>query len=231
MKIICAIPCLFGEKHTEEAIKSVLNCDLLLIENGSEQSVKDVIKKYESSTVKVIRNPKNIFVNPAWNQAIEYFLESDYDYLLIMNSDLILHRNYKQVLYNRWERNPDEIILPIIQDNINFDVPPFFAPAQEVHEGTPGVFITLNKKQAKIIYPIHESVRIWFGDSYIYSTLRALGYKTVIPSNLFACHYHSGSQNVQRLKEAPAIIEEDKKAWNDIVLPKMKELIAKMLGV
>lgn len=230
MRIILSIPCLHGAFHTEEAIKSVLNCDLLLVDNGASEDVKAVIKKYESATVKVIRNQKNMYVNFAWQQAIDYFLESNYDYLVIMNSDITCHRAWKQVLYNRWERNPDEILIPVIQDNINIDVAPFIAPAQEVFSGTPGVFITLNKKQANIISPIPEVIKIWFADNWIFDTLRTLGYKTVIPSNLLVSHFHNGSQNVQRVKEAPAIIEQDKVAWNNIVLPKMKELIAKLLG-
>ena len=234
MRILVSIPCYLGESHTDKAIQSVINSDLLLIDNGSEPAVKEVIKKYERTQhhkVAVIRNPENIFVNAAWQQAIDFFLHSNYDYLCLMNSDLILHSNYKQLLKHRWGRNPDEIILPIIQDKIDFPCSPFIADAQEVHSGTPGVFITLNRKQAEIISPLPDYVKIWHGDEFIYKVLRILGYKTVIPSNFFASHYHGGSQNVQRVKGISALIEEDKRQWELYGEKNIQEVVKKNQGL
>ena len=52
-KILIGIPCLFGAWHTKEAIESVVNypdVTLLLIDNGAEESVKNVIANYERLT-------------------------------------------------------------------------------------------------------------------------------------------------------------------------------------
>jgi GT2 family glycosyltransferase len=216
MKILVVIPCLYGAEHTREAIDSVVhqnNVDVLLIDNGAERSVKDLINSYMNfpNPLTCISNRVNLYVNPAWQQGIDYFLScSEYDYLIIMNSDLIMRSDWSENLMARWEAYPNTIYIPqIIQDKefkhgVNsHDI--------EVSEGTPGVFITLNRNQAEIINPLPTELKVWFGDNWIYEILRGLGYKTIIPNNVVSYHYWS--QNVQKVAGISEIIEEDKRQW------------------
>lgn len=222
MKILVTIPCLYGPDHTRKSINSVIgreNVDVLLIDNGAEKSVKDALMHYfdEKDHVHLIHNEKNIYVNPAWNQAINDFLSCpEYDYLVIMNSDLIMQSDWNEVVTNRWNLEPDEILIPTLSDNLPYKVNTGKGPSQIVHEGTPGVFITLNRKQAEMIYPIPSELKVWFGDNWIYDILRLVGYKTVIPVNLMANHFHNGSQNVQRVEGISEIIEGDKVNWLNV---------------
>lgn len=212
MKILVGIPCLFGAAHTKESIDSVINeAAVLLIDNGAEKSVKDVISKYNCHK---IHNKDNLFVNPAWNQIISFFLNSDYDSLVIMNSDLIMNKGWSDVL-----KSVEEDIIA---------VPNMGAAAQdsEVYSGTPGVFIHLNKTQARIIYPITSCIKVWYGDNWVYEILRSLGYKTVVYHKLIATHYHSGSQNVSRVKGISEIIEEDKRQWVGKGMKEMNDVIS-----
>lgn len=216
MKILVGIPCLFGSVHTKESIDSVINeAEVLLIDNRAEQSVKDVISSYNCHK---IHNKENIYVNPAWNQIIEFFLKNDYyDSLVIMNSDIIMENGWSDVLK---KAETDIIAIPNLGDATE-DV--------EVYSGTPGVFIHLNRKQAEIIYPIPEFIKVWFGDNWIYEILRSLGYKTIIYHELKASHYHNGSQNVSRVKGISEIIEEDKRQWELNGIPEMNKVIQKYL--
>lgn len=215
MKILVVIPCLYGVDHTREAIESVINkpdVDLLLIDNGAEQSVKQVI--VDAKPKYCISHPQNIYVNPAWQYGIDTFLKlPEYTHLIIMNSDLIMQKDWDVVLRKRWAVNPDEICIPIIQDDKNMiaRVSTDVLSAQLVHEGTPGVFITLSRKQVEIINPLPTECLVWFGDQWIYEILRGCGYQTVIPSNLISYHYWS--QNVQKVAGIGEIIEEDKRQW------------------
>jgi hypothetical protein len=143
-----------------------------------------------------------------------------------MNSDLIMQRNWSEVLRNRWKVNPDEILLPVMGGPVTEEVSTEIAPAELVTSGTPGVFITLNRKQAEMIYPIPEACRVWFGDNWIYEILRIIGFETLIPSNLLAHHYWS--QTVSKVPGISKIIEEDKIAWRDIVEPKMRQRITQL---
>lgn len=221
MGILVVIPCLYGPGHTKEAIESVINkpgVDILLIDNGAEPSVKQVIDHYDLNYhyVHVIHNQENIYVNPAWHQGIEFFINSpDYDYLVIMNSDLIMHQYWAEIASNIWASDPDAILIPqMTQDkNFRFQIEKT-TELLEVHEGTPGVFITLNRKQAEIIHPLPKECKVWFGDQWCYEILRGCGYRTVIPSNLWAYHYWS--QNVQKVAGISEIIEEDKRQWETV---------------
>lgn len=59
MRYLIGIPCLYGEGHTREAIDSVVNnpnVDLLLIDNGAEKPVHDLINYYESHKKKCFCN-------------------------------------------------------------------------------------------------------------------------------------------------------------------------------
>jgi hypothetical protein len=218
VKILVAIPCLYGAEHTKEAIDSVVykqDVSVLLIDNGAEVRVKELLSRYEHlQNVFIIHNKENNFVNAAWQQAIDFFnLWDAYSHLIIMNSDLIMQSDWDEVCINRWLKKPDEILIPVITDSklLTSRVALSICQAQLVHEGTPGVFITINRKQAKIISPLPTETKVWFGDNWIYEILRGCGYETVIPSNLISYHYWSA--NVQKVEGISAIIEKDKEQW------------------
>lgn len=229
MKILVSIPCLYGPEHTREAIESVVNkpdVDLLLIDNGAEKSVKDLIDSYlnlSTNNIYVITNESNVYVNPAWQQAINEFLsEPEYDYLILMNSDLIMHHDWDVILKSLWAENPDDIYIPEIINDKTFQNFNKRESSVRVYEGTPGVFITLSRKQAEIINPIPKEIKVWFGDNWIYDILRGLGHKTIIPNNLLSYHYWS--QNVQKVEGISELIEEDKRQW-ELIKHRVQERI------
>jgi hypothetical protein len=220
MRYLVGIPMLYGADHCREAIESVVhkeNVDVLLIDNGAEQRVKDVIYGYEDlENVTIIQNRENIYVNPAWNQIIDHFLKNDYDYLLIMNSDLILHKDWKNVLDKYLTLYWDRIPVPEItsdRNKLHKDIS-LDSNSHEVFEGTPGVLIILNRFHAKNIYPIPETIKVWFGDNWIYEGLRKICKQTMVLDNLIA--YHSGSQTVSRVKGISELIEQDKIEWEKL---------------
>lgn len=204
MKILVGIPVLYNGTTCLKAFESVVGeADLLIIDNGADLDVKAAIRTvwHQYSNVKVIQNKNNEYVNPAWNQIINHFLGSDYDQLIIMNSDLILLQGWSKYIIDgisavpcEYERHSDE----------------------EVTAGTPGVMINLNRDMAKLVYPIPDTIKIWFGDQWIYEKIRKEGYKTIVKAGLRAIHWHNGSQTCQKLPEFQEIIEKDKLAWLEI---------------
>jgi GT2 family glycosyltransferase len=132
-KYLVGIPCLYGSEVTRNAIQSVIektNVDVLVIDNGADEDVKRVIEEFfNKGQIIVVRNEKNIFVNPAWNQILQYFLkDNSYDYCCIMNSDIIMQPEWNDVLNIYHKQYPDNI--PIakhisditkIKDKINLD--------------------------------------------------------------------------------------------------------------
>ncbi len=221
MKILVAIPCLTGAAHVKEAIDSVIgkeNVDVLIFDNGAEADVKAVIASYEDRPGILTGGcGENIYVNPAWNKFLDFFIRhTNYSHLIIMNSDLIMQKDWDIVLKKRWEINPNEILVPVItQDKglMSADISTDPGKFQTVTEGTPGVFITIPRHLAARCYPIPDSILVWFGDLFIYSIFRTLGYPTIIPENLVSYHYWS--QTVQRVTGISEIIEKDKLAWEN----------------
>lgn len=204
MRILCGIPVLFNGDTCLKAFKSIINeADLLIVDNGSEIDVKQAIKQiwYEYPNVKVIHNQENVYVNKAWSQIIEYFLNSQYDQLVIMNSDLIMSPGWSKYLEDGISCLPCDGELKT--DRIVFN-------------GTMGIAIHLNKEMAKLVYPIPESIKIWFGDDWCFGKIRKAGFKTIIKANYIAQHWHNGSQTCQKLKNFQEIIAQDKLAWLEI---------------
>lgn len=225
MKVLVGIPVLYGPQHCREAIESVIdneNVTVLVIDNGSGPDMINMLSsfpvgKYKGKLI-VHRNPENVYVNPAWNQILAHFLAEDphnqegYDHLLIMNSDLVLCPNWYDVISNYGI--VDGILVPHITNNKNELTPKETLKVTEVFEGTPGVLISLSRVQAKLIYPIPSTIKVWFGDNWIYEGLRKAGYRTFVISNLVA--YHSGSQTVSRVPGISEIIEQDKIEWEKL---------------
>lgn len=227
-KILIGIPVLTGADHCKEAIGSVIykeGVSILLIDNGAEQDVKDLIyNKYQLEYGVIISNEVNKYVNFAWNQIIAYGLLNNYDRIIIMNSDLVMQKDWDIVCRNRWAVNPDEMLLPVIDEW--GDIITAVAPAKKVDIGTPGIFITLTRKQAEMVYPIPSEIKVWFGDNWIFYILRAAGYETLIPENLYAKHYWSST--VSKVVGISDIIEQDKEQWEVVVEKYLLPLIAKI---
>ena len=224
MQYLVGIPCLYGAEHTKESIESVVhkeNVDVLLINNGAEDSVKKVINFYNKNkeNVSIVNFPENIYVNPAWNYIIDFFLtiRDKYNYLCIMNSDIIMQKQWNEVLnYLYKTTNYNDVLIPTqLQDKtlVDKDINIKDSRFQGVFSGTAGVCILLSRKQAEIIYPIPDYIKVWWGDYWIYNILRKLGYNTFVVSNLLAYHWSGGSQTIQKIPGISALIEEDKVQW------------------
>lgn len=233
MRILVAIPCLYNAPVCYEAINSVLNrrgIDVLLMDNGAEQDVKDVLEKFKEYTnVTVLHEPTNIYVNPAWQKFIDYFLaHSAYDHLVIMNSDIFMNHDFHHIIKTIWHTFPEHCLVPNIVDRdqvkerMALDAYMF----QQLHSGIAGVFITLSRRQAKIISPLPAEIKIWFGDTYVYSILDSIGEMIVVPNNLLA--HHVGSETVKRLPELQEVLDEDKVQWETVVKPRMEEKIKQL---
>lgn len=213
MRTIVGIPVLYNGSTCLKAFKSVIGeADLLIVDNNSEKDVKQAIREiwHEHANVKVIQNAENLYVTEAWNQSLKYFLESNYDQLVIMNSDLILEQGWSSYLVDGVS------CIPTDGSHKEDEV---------VYSGTQGIFIHLNKKMAELIYPIPNEIKLWFGDDFAFTVLREFGYKTIVRSGIVANHFHGGSQSIAILPNKSEMIEDDKIAWKDIVEPLMWERI------
>ncbi len=229
MNTLIAVPCVYGVAHTEEAIMSLTSTpktDVLLVDNGAVPEVRDVIRKYTCVPwVKSMSFLVNIYVNPVWNKIIGHFLAGKWDLLCLSSADVILQGQWCAVVRNTLTHNPNVTCLPrmvSLHDVHTAIVDERYQTPEVPTSGTPGAFITLTRPQAELVFPIPECCKLWFGDEWIYTILRAHGNPTVIPPNLLAHHY--GSQDVSRTPDVTTIIERDKAAWETECKPRLSRL-------
>ena len=202
MRILVGIPVIYCEECVQQCLDSLEGQDvsIFIIDNDATPAIKGMIQRYPK-----IVNEKNVYVNPAWNQLMEIFLKSNYERLIILNSDMVLEKDVIQKIQNIDIDREKTIILPNVSDHhISEGV-------REIEWGFPGIMIVLTRKMAELVYPIPESLKLWFGDDWIYRRLIKHGYRLRVHYAIKA--RHSGSRSITSLKEASEIIEQDKINW------------------
>ena len=204
--ILVGIPVIYDFNCVKRCLAHVKGADdILIIDNNATADIKNLIEPYN----KIVNN-NNIYVNPAWNQLMRYFLDHpEYDTIIILNSDIYLKDDVFKIIKSL---NLDALkVIPLVTGVSEFtEVKDHYVSI--VEDGVPGVFICLSRKMVEAVYPIPEEIKLWFGDNWIFGKLRKLNYKMTIYNDLQAIM--DWSRSIGKLPEANALIEEDKKAWN-----------------
>jgi GT2 family glycosyltransferase len=91
-----------GEKWIEKCIKSVLeqtypNIEILVIDNASTDNTLEKIQN-----IKIIKNEKNLGFSAGHNIGIR---ESKGEYVIVLNQDIVLDKNFIQEIVNCFEKN------------------------------------------------------------------------------------------------------------------------------
>lgn len=114
MKVGIIIPALRKKEITSLCVNSIYdNTDsklftLYLIDNDStdNEPVADYFNdKFHNITYLVNMPPKN--VTDSWNQGVEMALKDKCDYILVMNNDIVVGKDWLKVLVQTLKDNPD----------------------------------------------------------------------------------------------------------------------------
>lgn len=230
-KFLIFIPVVKNPDVLKECLNAIMykrNVDIIILLNGADEDIKQLVNIHyrQYPQIMIWENLTNEYVNKPWNQAIKFFLDHhEWDRLIIMNNDLTCQLDWDLVCREIWKYNLDYILIPTISNDKTkmYEHIPIVPMIGEYLENPAGVFITLNHKQAQLVYPIPEDLRVWFGDSYIFQLLRADGYTIARPYNLLA--FHHTSMHVKSIEGILEIIEQDKITWQDAVEPILQEKI------
>lgn len=201
--MLVIVPVYKDAPRTRQALGS-FGDPVLVIDNNADQEVKEVISKYNR-----IVNPENIYVNPAWNKGMEFFLKGGWDLLAIASSDVVMPDKWRDVVETCYE--PGEVYVPTIVPHLQI-LEPAVAEKKEVEGNVPGFFFILSRAAVELIYLIPEEIKVWFGDEYIFTKLKKAGYKIMQLTGVECHHFQSSSWD----EETPKIIEEDKRAWKKL---------------
>lgn len=205
-KILVGIPVIYDTNCVRRCLAHIKDADgILIIDNNATAEIKKLIEPYNK-----IVNAKNVYVNQAWNQLMEYFLaHHEFDTIIILNSDIYLKHDVCTKI-SLIDLDVQKVI-PLVTGVSAFS-DSAIKTTQVVDGGVPGVFICLSRKMVEIVYPIPSEIKLWFGDNWIFNKLQLLDYKMTVYSDLQAIM--DWSRSISLLPEAHTIIEDDKKAWN-----------------
>lgn len=200
MNILASFPIYNTPEVTGAAIQSLGPVNTFFVVNNPEL---DFLVHDRPHVV----NNENNYCNGGWNQAMEYFLKGECDYLLLSSSDVIMGPHW-------WEKLPleQEVWLPTYAPNLEL-LKNWRAEYRKIEGNPQGACTLLPREAVKVIYPIPETLKLWFGDEYMYGKLRNQGWK-LMEGPFTAFHY--GSLGIFSSKEAYDVIESDKIAWSKL---------------
>jgi len=210
-----------GAELLRDALASFLDplVDVVVVDNGSSVECKAVLEEF-ADKIEVIRNPENVYVNPAWNQLATRFLESDAEILVIANADAVVSPEWGNALYSRFEsvkrasefyfgrgiqyRGKFSAVLPSLPESAP---PPPYGPGHSA-----GVFFALDRVDVESCFPIPSELRIYHGDDWIWQFLTHLGCRGVIVDDLRV--WHAESVSSRHVPELAAIAAGERAVWD-----------------
>jgi len=104
-----------GLVDTLECLESLKNINyknykIIVVDNGSKGNQADVIK-YNFQNIELIENEENKGFVIANNQGIELAIKNNADYILLLNNDTVVERNFLNILIDYGEKNKEAGIL------------------------------------------------------------------------------------------------------------------------
>jgi hypothetical protein len=184
--------------------------DILVVDNAADTDVKQVYNTFKNR-VHVSFNSTNEYCNGGWNRIFQFGLTHDYDLIAIGSSDAALHPGWYEAIQARAAQVCNEVWVPSIGE-------PVFNPDSSsvtyVMSGVAGFFTFLPREAVKLVYPIPHQIRHWFGDQYMYETLRQHGWKVAVLNQVRA--HHQQSAITAATPEAYDVIKQDIQAWKEM---------------
>ena len=156
-----------------------------------------------------------MYVNPSWNYGTK---EAKYDIVGLLNDDIIISKNSCKKVFDILKQNKSigsiafhlDDIIPIDDIKESPEDSEFTIFKADFVAGGYGMALFYHKNLYK---PIPETMKIWFGDNYIFKTIKNQGYDNYWITGQKV--YHLGSLSSGEFKKS-ALYKADKKAWNKI---------------
>jgi len=199
--ILVGVPCYRDGAMVARCLDSLPARDvqLLIVDNGSDPDVKPVL---EGRGV-VLRNEVNQYVNPAWNQMMQWFLENRrFDLLVLANSDLVLEAGWAEALRDFRVLSQTQLIYGTIEHG---------------QQPSMGAFFAMTRPVVEAVWPIPDDLLIYGGDDFIFEMSKRLGFAVGTASQVSMTHEVSGT--IRKSPEVWEIGARDTQRWHRHVLP------------
>ena len=214
-RVMLGVPCFAGPGDLlRRAIGSFLEPEVrvVAIDNGATPEVKAVLEGFGGS-VEVLRNPTNIYVNPAWNQLAKHFLASDAEVLVIANSDLVAIRGWSESLLNRHTSSSREFWVgrQIAEAVVEAQTSQARDLGSERTDAVNGAFFAMTREAVSTAFPIPSELLLHCGDDWVHWFLVLSGYSQQTLSGM--AFWHAGFASGAQLPEFHEITARDRNLW------------------
>jgi len=124
--------------HTISALKNFDNCEIIIVDNGSQDNTKDLIES-KFPKVHVLSLDKNYGFTKAVNEAVR---EAKGNYIFILNNDCIVEKDTVQLLLDFLEDHSEYVATqPVVLENV----------ASFAGRGNIGYIVDLKKGKANLV--------------------------------------------------------------------------------
>ncbi len=206
MKVSIIIPVLNQLEFTKLCLESIAKntpkgeYETIVVDNGSTDKTAAYLKKMK---VRYIRNKTNLGVAKAWNQGIK---ASKYDFVCIINNDLVLSKGWLEALVDFYASKPDAgVVSPGTREGVldyDFDSYAFDytrAMARVYEKEIFGWCMLIKKDRFEKAGMFDETFKIGVGeDRDFYRRLKEKGFNSYITGSSFVHHFRSQTLNVMR---------------------------------
>ena len=226
-KITLSIPVLNQIKLVDQLLgcvakNTVLPKVVILIDDGSTENIKGLVRKYKNLPIKYIRHEKPHGVNAVWNEGMFRCKTSIYTNF---NSDIIINRFFFQKIMEAFNSDHKKGIVcanttkRFGRVNKSKNEQPTF----KLMKKREGWAWSIRKEIIDKIHPIPRQLITYCGDDYIFYCTKKLGYQTVKIMNNYIYHYGGasifgmrGNWNFSGKQRKKGYLQEEKQKWQQI---------------
>uniref|UniRef100_A0A7C3SNL8 Glycosyltransferase n=1 Tax=Dictyoglomus turgidum TaxID=513050 RepID=A0A7C3SNL8_9BACT len=209
-KVLTVIPTInLWKEYTEPCLKSVISNNtlkFLIIDNGSVDETKEELPKLllKRDDIDYVINYENWGCARTWNYGMKIGFEDGFDYVLILNNDVLLHPNCVDRLVERFQRKDPDVVLVSAMDIRGECIVPsdIFKKddkeKEKVSESENPNFAAfmVNKKFWKKVGEFDEGFfPAYFEDNDMHYRIKLAGLKAVCYPPALFYHYGSRTQN------------------------------------
>ncbi len=199
-KVAVCVPCWNNLKYTRMMVDSVCrNSDghqvfFVFVDNGSTDGTGEYLRSVPG-VAKIIHNPTNVGVNPAWNALLAEALLHQPDVVVLANNDILVGPSWLDTISREIAKDDKRYFLP----NAQFTNPVTFD--DDVRRALPSLSGTVKARAGwcmffppsaiPLFHPIPDVIKLWFGDDWIHHRLGKAGYRCEAPRATCCLHFVS----------------------------------------
>jgi len=208
--ISVVIPALHALEMTDQLLNDIAQnsihpAEIILIDNNTNQeNIFHLVQKYNSLNFVYLKNSENIGVNASWNLGRKL---SKYKYITIMNNDIRIHKDFLKETLETMEADVSiGLCSSKISDKIEDVLNQEYHPENSIDvESMSGNCFTISKLASDEIGPIPKELFTFYGDDFILSRIKQLGYRSVLMESNYVFHY--GHVSIYKWKKTEKILE------------------------